>query len=133
MILENTAEKRLAQTFFLVEADSFAKSQLWLMYSNKSPKNDPNHNVEWEQVMDGFGVQVGEFSRRPVNISIFWAKINGQLVAFWHASSQVVDYKMCGEWLAKYFSRKWDNNTRDSTCDAQNFYQCIEAIREENE
>ena len=37
---------------------------------------------------------------------------------------------MLDKWLDKYFTTKYDNNTRSATCDAMNFGHCLSAIRE---
>jgi hypothetical protein len=140
----DTAETRLAKSIFLVEADSFAQHQLWAQHSGQSlyPNWDTRKNqrayepLKWEQVGNGWIVTTGTSGRgkkaRPINISLNWAWIEGQLVTFWYACSQVVDHVVVEKWLKENFKAKYDNGTRSATCDAMNFGHCLSAIREAN-
>lgn len=117
-----SAESRLMQTFFLVEANSFEAQCLWVEHARDG-------RVQWEQG-HGYAVTVGSLDNRPVVVSIMWNRLNGRWVAFWHACSQVVDHVMIDAWLGKHFSGTWDNGTRRATCDAMNFHHCIHAMQD---
>ena len=46
---------------------------------------------------------VVELDKRPVAISVSWARIEGHLVMFWYACSQVTDSVQIDAWLAAMF------------------------------
>lgn len=122
----NTAESRLKKTLFIVEATSFEMHMLWERHVYKNP-----NPLKWEQ-MDGWLVTVGHLKKRPCCISVFWVKIDNQLIMFWYPTSQFVDHLMIDKWLGEHFCGKWDNQRRRAECDANNFYHCISAIKEKN-
>lgn len=118
-------DPRFKETFFLVEASSFERQCLWKR----------RHDLtSWEDQNSGYMGQIGILARRPVVISVFWARINGRLVGFWESTSQVVDHEMIEKWFEKNCAPpKWDNGTRRARCDAMNFHFCMHAIQEANE
>jgi hypothetical protein len=123
--MEDTAENRLKNTLFIVEATSYEQHDLWDKWADKQNKN-------WEQVNPGWLVQVGKLGKRPCCINTSWVKINGQLVMFYYQCSQVTDSLQAEKWLNKHFKGKWDNGTRTAHTDAMNFHHCIDAIDEAN-
>lgn len=134
----DTAESVLAKTFFIVEATSFEYLSLWADHSDESMSRSPmltkSHApiVEWIQMNPGWIVQIGELDKRPVSMSVNWAKIDGHLVMFWYLCSQVADYVMAEKWLKKHFHGTYDNGLRRAETDAYNFGHCLSAIREAN-
>lgn len=126
---EETAESRLKETFFVVEATSFEVHCLWQHHAEKSD-NRIFPAVTWEQVNPGWVVTVGELDNRPVVLSLSWVRINDKLVMFWDQCSQVADSVMAEAWIDRHFTTKWDRSSRDSKTDANNFHHCIHAIRE---
>lgn len=120
---QDTAESRLAETLFIVEATSFEQFSLWEKYHDE---------YKWEQINGGWIVTVGTLDDRPCCISTFWARINGQLVMFYYQCSQVTDSLQTDEWLEKNFNGMWDNGHRRARTDAMNFHHCLHAIREKN-
>lgn len=136
----DTAETRLAATFFVVEADSFAQHTFWAQHAEDSlhPPWDKRKNcrayepLEWEQVSSGWDVYVGEIAKRDIYISVNWARIEGQLVCFWYPTSQAVDTLKCEAWIDAHFTGRYDGGHRKATCDAMNFKHCLSAIREAN-
>jgi hypothetical protein len=120
---QESAEENLKDTFFLVEADDFAKLRLW----------SENHNraeIKWEEGGCGYLVTVGHLNKRPVAITVTWDFINEKKICFWEATSELVDHKMIKEWLARHFTGRWDNDTRPATTNAMNFHHCLHAIQE---
>lgn len=138
--LPNSTEARLAASLFLVEANSFEYHALWADHSHESlwPPYDQRlvkrayDPVHWEQVCDGKMEMVGKLGNREVWVSFRWAWLDGQLIAFWEATSQLVDHKLVDAWLAKHFTGRYDNGHRPATCDAMNFGHCLSAIDEAN-
>ena len=134
----DTAESVLAKTFFIVEATSFEQQQLWSDHSDESMSRSPllaangSPTVEWVQMNPGWIVQLGKLGKRPVNMSVNWARIDGRLVMFWYLCSQVADYAMAEKWLEKHFHGTYDNGHRRAETDASNFGHCLSAIREAN-
>jgi hypothetical protein len=117
-----SAESRLAKTFFVVKATSFEQQCLWEdLYSRK-----------WEQINSGWVVPVGELDSRTICVSMRWAQIDGHLVMFWEATSQVVDLVKIEKWLKRHFTGTWCNGTRQATTNAANFHDCLNAIDEAN-
>lgn len=137
---EDTPENRLKYTFFVVEADSFARQEFWSRHSGQSivgyiRKGDSKQaygKVNWEQINDGWLVEVGKDHKRPVCISVTWARIDGKLVMFWYPTSQIVNHTIINKWLKKHFKGKWDDDRREAFCDASNFHHCLDAIEEAN-
>ena len=133
----DTAENRLKHTFFLVEANSFEQHELWSRYSPQSIyettyRGKPAYNkVNWEEWNHGWGVHVGEVYKRPIYISVMWARIEGKFVCFWYPTSEMVDYRKINKWLDEHFKGTYDNGRR-SVCDASSFHDCLHAIEAAN-
>lgn len=119
-----TAESRLADTFFIVEATSFEQHMLWEKH---------HKNMNWQQIHSGWLVTVGKLDGRPCCVDMTWAKIDDQLVMFYDQCSQVTDVLQTNAWIYKHFNGTWDNGTRTASTDAGNFHLCLNAIREKNE
>jgi hypothetical protein len=112
---------------FLVECTDNEQFYYWKYFHNEPPRGYPK--LSWEEETLGKLIQIGELDKRPVNISIRWAKLNGKRVMFYDAVSQVVDHKMVEEWMKHFGSHiKWDNNSRWAHCDSSNFHLSINAI-----
>src|SRR5690348_17770034 len=93
------------------------------------PYDRAESRLSWEQLSPGYLTTIGKLGKRPVCVLVFFARIAGKVVAFYHATSEVVDHKMVEKWLWKKFSPpRWDNNTRRAHCDAQNFHHCRDAL-----
>lgn len=119
-----SAESRLAETLFIVEATSFEQHCLWEKHHKE---------LNWQQINSGWLVTVGKLGDRPCCITTSWAKIEDQLVMFYDQCSQVTDTLQTYEWMHKHFNGTWDNGRRMASTDAQNFHLCLHAIREKNE
>jgi hypothetical protein len=114
-------DPRFKLTFFLVEANTFERDCL---------RKEWQKRVEWEEDNSGYIGQVGILADRPVNISVFWARIEGNLVAFWDSPSQVVDHEMIQKWLTENcLPPQKGPELRSTRCNATNFYVCIQAIQ----
>lgn len=115
---------------FLVEATHHEQFVFWQDYFHK-PKYDHCKINKWEQVTVGRLVQIGELDNRPINISINWAVLEGYLVMFYEAVSQVVDHAMVDKWI-EHWSKdiKYDNGYRWAHTDSNNFHHCIHAVQE---
>ena len=58
---EDTAENRLKDTLFIVEATTFEQFSLWQEYAKENRLNPTDKNtLEWKQVNPGWLVQVGK-------------------------------------------------------------------------
>ncbi len=122
-----SAEERLAQTVFLIEADSFARLSLWSEWE----RGQWNPFVRtWEQICVGSSVQVGECAGMPVQLLLFWARLNGRLVAFYETPSAVVDHRLVDAWLRRHCAATYDGGGRRAHCDAMNFHLCAHALHE---
>ena len=121
---QETAESRLAETLFIVEATSFEQHMLW-------EKHSKTH--KWEQINNGWLVTVGKLDDRPCCITTSWARINGQLVMFYYQCSEVTDSVQMDNWLEKHFKGTWCGGHRRANTDAGNFHLCLNAIKDKNE
>jgi hypothetical protein len=117
---------RLAATRFLVEATSFEQLTLWRDHASQSPRKRDNA-VQWEQLNDGVLQHVGFIAERPICLSLLWARLNGHLVLFHHATSSAVDYEVINTWLERYCPAP-KHDGRKPSCDAQNFHLCKFAV-----
>lgn len=117
----DNAESRLLVTDYLVEATSCERFDIWCKWCKDSNECSRPEVDKWEQ-MNGWLVQVGELYGRTINITLTWDNLDGFLVCFWEAVSELVDYKMVDEWLDEHFKKK------DATCNAMNFHNCIHAL-----
>ena len=60
----------------------------------------------------------------PVMCEVFFSKLNGFRVAFYHACSRAVDWDLVHAWMKKQCPAS------AGKCDAQNFHLCLDKIRE---
>ena len=118
---------RLA-TVFLVEASDYEHHHLWLDFSEEARARGWGHpdfpRVPWEQISLGYGETIGHVGKMPVAVSVTFARVRGQAIAFYEATSQVVDYRMVERWTETAFpeSRGRTNPT--------NFHICLHALEE---
>lgn len=124
----DTAETRLKETLFCVKATSFEEYTLRSRWCVESPENQEPLFEKWEQ-LGGWGVTVGELDGRPVCVSMDWVRMDGHLIMFWEAVSQVVDQLQVEEWFAEHFTGTWGGGRRAVT-DASNFHFAVAAIDE---
>ena len=75
-----------------------------------------------EQISLGYGETVGHFGGMPVAVSVTFARVCGQVIAFYEATSQVVDHRMVEKWTRTAFPA-----SRGRT-NATNFHICIHAL-----
>jgi hypothetical protein len=125
----DTAESRLANTRFAVEASGMEMQSIWSLHASDSPERIDPTPLDWRQVSPGWIVTVGQLDGRPVCISLDFAELNGALVCFWHPTSQVVDHVQIETWLSKHFDKTWGGGRR-SRCNAMNFHLCLYALAE---
>lgn len=121
-------DPRFALTEFVIEATDFECHSLWREH-NYRPDNDDK--MSWTGDGSGTMITVGRLNDMPVNISIQWAMVNGMLMMFYWACSQVVDYKMVESWLKENCNPMHGN--RRAHTDAQNFHVAIHASNEKKE
>lgn len=119
---------------FLVEASHTEQHFLWKEnFYEKTRQFDAVKS--WEDEGMGHGITIGQLDKRPVCVTMFYAKINGHRVMFYEGTSQVVDHKMIEEWLQHWTLKtvRWDNGHRWAHSDAMNFHHCLDAIQELND
>lgn len=115
----DTLEELLTTAQFVVEATSFEQRTLWERWSDR---------VHWEEHSRGWLETIGEVNGRPVNLVIHPARLNGCVVLFYEAVSQVVDWKQIEDWFKSHCWPKWDKDIRRAHCDAANFHHCLEVV-----
>ena len=121
-------DPRFKDTEYVVEADDFAMQCLWEKFSTQSMFRTPLNTYRWEQDCRGWMDTVDWLNKMPVVICVYWYKINGHLIAFYHPTSQVVDWNMLREYMEKYCKPK--HNGSVSHCNATNFGQVLSYIRD---
>lgn len=122
-------EQLASVAVFVVEASRFEQQILWEKWAKQSP-TPTKPLLDWQECGRGWLTQVGELDNRPVNLSIFGARLNGRDVLFYEAVSQVVDWAQIEKWFKENCWPKWDSGTRRAHCDAMNFHHCIEVVTE---
>jgi hypothetical protein len=117
-------------TVYVIEATSCEGLHLWSEWHKPGPREikrtgpDAPANAPWEQMNPGCIITVGHLTKMPVCVGLSWARIHGQLVLFWDATSQVVDYRMIEKWLS-------DNvpaYKRGDYTNAMNFHNCVHKL-----
>lgn len=104
----NSLEEGLKQTFGLIEATSAERQHIWERWSK-------DKGFTWEQ-QGGFFVTVGILLERPICISVLFVRINGKLILFWYATSELVDYVMITEWLKKNLPDVYHRRSDATNC-----------------
>lgn len=121
---------RLRDTKFVVRATDCEKLFLWEKHANTSIGSMERWKAnDWRQLHDGRFVTVGWLKGSPVNICLSWNRIDGVLVMFYDAVSQVVDWGMIEDWLVSNCRQRWDNSRRVASCNAMNFHHVVEYVR----
>lgn len=134
---DHELQQRFSKTIFVVEATSAEQFFLWQERSDTSDcmsKTYDRLKVRWEELSEGCWTQIGKIGKRPVCISLSWARIEGQLVLFWRMTSEVTDLSLAEKYLNKMMDPfpMWDNGRRRAETDAMNFHLAVEAARQIN-
>jgi hypothetical protein len=103
---------------YAVEATDYEALCLWREWHGE---------VRWEQEREGVLHTIGRCAGKPVAVTVTWSRINGRRVAFYHASSQVVDHAMVERWVRGELMTPLGTH-----CDAMNFHRVRDAIRDAN-
>lgn len=101
----DTAEKRWPRTLYAVEGDSFAA---WEHFQKHRPGWTWEQCHGWGFTLDRVAIMklpVGRIERMPVCVSVTWDLIAGELVAFYEATSQVVDHRIVDKYIRKNCKR----------------------------
>jgi len=122
---ENEANRLAA--VFLVEATDFEALCLWSEWAEEAhdkdgPLRHRHRRIPWQQISLGYGETVGHFGRMPVAVSVTFARVLGQIIVFYEATSQVVDHRMVDKWLTTAFPA-----SRGKT-NATNFHICVHEL-----
>ena len=121
MIYNPDSSNLLQETKFVVEADSFAQLTLWREYAKDSTRKTDLNTLTWEQINPGSMRTIGFIKKKPVSIELTWARINGHIIMFYNACSQMVDHKMVEDWLDQNCNPIYDHG-RQARTDAMNFH-----------
>jgi hypothetical protein len=98
-----TFDDYLTSCVYAVEATSCESLQIWDDFSNpESQYCDVRPRMDWNEV-HGWLETIGRLDNRPICISIRIVELNGHRVAFWEATSQLVDYEMIEQWFEKKY------------------------------
>lgn len=73
-------------------ATAFEHLMLW-------EENERKKRVTWGQETRAAVVQIGHYSRMPVNVFLRFAVLGGRRVVFWECTSTVIDFRMVEAWL----------------------------------
>lgn len=129
MSVKADIEELFKDVVFLVEVSDSEQHLLWLIHHQETEGHRRRRVLAWEQESRGVGVTIGRICRRPVVLSLSYAKLNGKRVCFFYACSQLVDHALKDRWLrARTKHITWDGGRRWAHCDGYNFHHCLEAI-----
>lgn len=125
----NRVDAYCKATEFVVEASSAEYHFLW---AEVAPESDRTiHKIKsWEQINEGFVDTIEHVwinaKRMPITISVFWAKLDGHMVAFYESPSVVTDRDRVEKYLwSKMFPHLKD---KDRRVDASGFHNCLRAL-----
>lgn len=101
----------------IVEANTYEQHMLW---------NENRHRAQpktWKENPSGLLEVIGHFCDMPVCVSLITAEVGGHKLAFVHAISQVVDYRMIDSWMNVAFPESaFRENGSINKVDAMNFH-----------
>lgn len=118
-------DPRFDNTFFCVEANSFAQHTIW-------EKLHVDLGVSWEQENPGIIATVGHIKDLPINVSIVWNRICGKRVAFYYPCSRVVDHAVIEEWIKRnVLQGKTYDDHRPSETNDSNYHHILYALRDQ--
>ncbi len=122
---ENLRNRQAA--VYLIEATDYERHHLWVDHSEHAFEQgwgDPRTpRVPWETITLGYHQTIGHCARLPVHVSVSFARIRGQVIAFYEATSQVVDHRRVEKWLKTEFPR-----SRGKT-NPTNFHHCLDSLK----
>lgn len=77
----------------IVEATDFEQHALWIL------NQDRETPLPWRDFHSSRLFTIGHLGGRPVCISVQKSRIDGMIVLFYNATSQIVDYPQIRSWL----------------------------------
>jgi hypothetical protein len=83
--------------------------------------------VQWEDEHEGRLCTIGELDGRPIAVCVSWSRVEGRRVAFYHASSQLVDHVVVERWVRSKLLKPGGTHS-----DAMNFHIVMQAIQGAN-
>ncbi len=127
------ADKRFAETEFVVQATSYEILSLWREFSLESTNSIQSEHirVSWSQDNPGLWIQLGTVAGRNVALSCVWNILNGHRVLFWDKCGTCYDHFMIDRWLMKHCFIRYDDGLRLAHTDAMNFGSCLRYCRGE--
>lgn len=116
-------EQRIAAVVYAVRANSFETLSLW---------KEHDLELDWDGSSSGQDVTVGNVGDDSIVLNLMFHVIAGQVVLFYNATSQVVDYRIVDAWLATNVPAiRNAAQPRDARTDANNFHRCTSMLREQ--
>jgi hypothetical protein len=120
-------EKKLKESVFFVEANSYESLSLWREFKEQYGEQN------WVQDNMGFSQTIGFLNGdrdKPVVVSFFFNSLFGQRVCFYEATSRYVDHTMVEDYIKAIYQKKYDNDTRNAMTDAMNFHHAVHHCKE---
>lgn len=121
------SDQRFKVTEYFIEASHEETMGIWRSFVDHPYKNC--RPLNWEQ-LDGMMYTVanvsiqyddtGEIKRMPICVSIMWNLVDGHLMAFYEACSQVVDHDI----VKKFIDEKSNSNVNIRT-NSSNFHHAL--------
>lgn len=109
-----------ANVEFMVEADSFAQQALWSMWQE---------GITWNSDTSARTVGLGILIGRNVTVEVRFARLNGHMVMFYNANSDLVDRTMVNtfvEDVRKLGLAARPGSTPAGQTDPTNFHTCVQ-------
>lgn len=84
--------ERIAKAIYIVEATSFEEMTLW---------EERREEFDWQEDRAGYFANLGDWHKKPVCLSIKFARLMGLEIIFWEDTSMVVNHQMIDDWFKK--------------------------------
>lgn len=129
-IIDLPFQKKIKHIKFAVEATDVERHYLWKEFKQNNPKS---FREDWVQDNHGLYKTLGniqDIQGLTVSVQINFAVIMGSLVCFYYGTSKIVDWTMIENYIDEIVTLKYDNNSRKSRCDSNNFHQCLSRLEE---
>lgn len=106
---------------FMISANDFERHELWREWHKKIASWD----AEPELAPLNEALTIGKIEGRPIVVAFSWYRLDGHLVGFYHACSEVVDYLQVDAWLGENCLPPGDGRRQTN---AMNFADCLNSL-----
>ncbi len=101
---ERPARIEIGDCRSVILATRTEQHHIWCRNAADAPRDEgpaKSRRIKWEHQDFGRAYTIGELAGFPICISVCFARLDGEPVAFVEATSRVVDHQMVDDWIAK--------------------------------